>query len=204
MSRTVSEMSPDDRQAYQTYQLRLESHASTAAEKVDARQKMEELEWKGKAGGVFSAIDAVEQRLAKVEAQKGGGKAANCKKELAEIDERLTAIATKGLEREDAILDVRSIAEANHDEVNKLRADLGKASTLIREDQKTVGNVQKRQGEDSKTVAKMMTAIEARLAKLEQFQTDAIADMIDEAKTAIHAEAQAAAKTAVAELMGDD
>ena len=204
MSRKIQDMSAEDKQIYKTYQDRLGSHASTAVEKVDARKKMDELEWKGQAGGVFGVIDALTTRIEKVENMKGGGgKSAVSKKAFDSLEGRVNEAAVDCKSQGEVIGDLQSATSALVGEGQETRRDLGKASALVRELQKTIGNVQKRQGEDSKTVAKMMTAIEARLAKLEQFQADAVADMIDEAKTAIHAEAVAAAKAAVAELMGD-
>lgn len=203
MSRTVSEMSPADRQAYRTYELRLSSHASTEAERVKARKKMEELEWKGKAGGIYQQVDDLRKRVEVAEGREVAGPSPVDNAIIEKLGERVTAVAEAGMKREEAILDVRTLAEEVQAEANSIRADLGKANKIIREDQKKVGNIQKRQGEDSKTVAKMMTTIEARLAKLEQFQTDTVADMVERASTAIYAEAESAAKAAVGKLMGD-
>jgi len=198
-------MSPEDKQVYKIYQDRLEGHASTAVEKVDARKKMDELEWKGQAGGVFGAIDTLTARIEKVENMKGGGgKSAVSKKAFDSLEGRVNEAAVDCKSQGDVIGDLQSATSALVGEGQELRRDLGKANTLIRENQKNVGNVQKTQGENSKTLAKMMTAIEARLAKIEQVQTDSVGDLIEEARTAVHAEAEAAAMAAVAELMGDD
>ena len=193
-------MSAEDRQVFKIYEARLESHASTDAEKVDARKKMDELEWKGQAGGVFATVNALSERLEAIEARKGGG---GCRKQIDELEGRINEAAVDCKSQGEVIGDLQSSLTATSDLGKETRSEFAIMAAVVRELQKTIGNVQKRQGEDSKTVARMMTTIEARLAKIEQVQADTVADLIDEAKTAIHAEAVAAAKAAVAELMGD-
>jgi hypothetical protein len=196
-------MSPDDRQLYHTYQDRLEGFASTKEEKIQARQKMDELLWKGKAGGIYDALEALKIEFEEIKKMKGIGKGAVTKKTFEALAAKIETLV-KALhavnEGQEATADA---LQGLKDENDKLRVELGKLTKLTRENSKVAGNNAVLIASSNTAVGKSITRIEADAERLNAKVDDFATEILEDAKTSIQTEAQAAAVEAVGKLMGD-
>ena len=159
-------MSPEDRQLHRTYSDRLSGFASTEAEKIEARHKLDELEWKGKSGGIHSAVNELKLRVEAVENAKGGGRSGVTKKAFNELEGRLNELVVEFQAVNEAVVNLDQVATRLDEVDQEIRRDQGKDSALIREIQKNVGNMAKKTAADISSITKTLTRIEAAQAKL--------------------------------------
>ena len=127
MSRSIGEMTNDEKQLHAIYKGRLANDLCTKVEKEDALKQIDILEQKGAIGEAMKMIRDFEERLAAVELIKGRGKQAFTKA----MFEELTATLERAKSRIDAGVVVNVDSDAaiaqNREEINGLWADRRKS-----------------------------------------------------------------------------
>jgi chromosome segregation ATPase len=208
--RKLSDMTPEERAAYTVWKSRLDSDMSTPEEQIEARRQMEALEWGGETGPVMARIGDIEDRLQSIEVLKGNRKFPVTK---AEMEKAKSDIQSALTQTRDAIEESRNLAasieglkevveDARHGK-NEILAEVGGVSQSLKSYSDKIVAFEKAIAKDRQKLERVEKAFKAENAKLVKALADVVSEAVEEAKTAIYAEAQSAAVAAVAELMGD-
>jgi chromosome segregation ATPase len=203
-------MTPEERAAYQIWKSRLENDMSTPEEKLEARQQMDALEWSGSTGPVMTRIGDIEDRLQSIEVLKGNRKFPVSK---AAFDKAKADIESALNQSRDAIAETRALTEpitnlkglvedAKHGK-NEILAELGAVRESLKAYSSKINSMEDSHAKEVQRLERGQAALKAENAKLLKALADVVSEAVEEAKTAIHAEAQAAAIAAVGTLMGD-
>lgn len=195
-------MTDDEQKLHAIYKGRMSNDLCTPEEKEDAKRQMEVLEHKGTMGAALEMIAVFEERLSAIELIKGRGKAAFTKAMFTELkaDIELVGAALKAAGEANSVL--TAAITTNKQEINGLwadrRADIegGKiaAATLTRIE-RDLQDVRHKQ-------SLKITELEAQDTKILKALADIVGVAVDEAKTAVMVEAQAAAIEAVSAIVG--
>lgn len=195
-------MSADDRQLHNIYTSRLNNDLCTVAEKEEAKKQLEILEHKGAMGAALSAIEDFEQRLAAIELIKGRGKVAFTKPMFEELKRDIQNLHGAV----DAMIDTHKVmvaaTSANKGEITSLWADRRNDIEGAKIAAATLNRTERNMQELRERTDQKVMELQAADTKILKAMADIIADSIDEAKTVIAAEAQAAAIIAVSAIVG--
>lgn len=208
--RKLSDMTPDERQAYSIWKSRLENDMSSPGEKEEARRQMDALEWSGTTGPVMKRVGDIEDRLQSIEVLKGNRKFPVTK---AAFDKAKADIESAMNQSRDAIAEAQSmvkpieelkevVTESKHDN-NAIMAELGAVRDSLKSYSTKIDSFEKQIAKDRQKLERAERAFKAENTKLVKALADVVSEAVEEAKTAIHAEAQSAAVAAVGSLMGD-
>jgi chromosome segregation ATPase len=213
--RSFGDLTPDEQSLFRIHRRRVENDLCTPQEKKESQAFMDGMLHKGPTGPVMSKLGEFEQRLEAVEITKGNRKFPVTAKDLRALRDELDELkATIGqLQNEEAaseslIVKLSKEVEQMKENVAAFGVDLNKHSEGLKVIALNVQGVTKTAGDVNEKIEKEIKARQAGETKLlkalgdrEDVGEDVKAYLFDECRTAIMAEADAAAKIAVDNYM---
>lgn len=198
MSRTLAQMSEEERKLHGMYTRILASNKSTDAEKKNARIQLDGLEWNNQAGPLMEQIVRLKQRLDGIEAQgatmtEDDRKAIIELRKLSKDAEQLTGINQQVAEMVNALGEMASMGEQHHNDNQKGWS----------KHEKMIVDLTRNLSELHAQVETFIETANEKFRKVEESINDLVEEAVSEAKIAIHAEAVAAATAAVSGLLGE-
>lgn len=207
MARKLSDMSDVEKAQFRNQKAIIDSSVSTDEERKLARLRMDALEWKGQTGPIMEMIMKLTVRLSNIE-ELGQSMTEEDRKaiiELRQIAKRLDNTKLNALEKNvgKTLNDLGELALMESQHHDDAQMGWSKHEGIL------VDHRVKRQAiatklEDFTTlVNNKFRQVEKKVDDLRRDLNTLIADAVDEAKTAIMAEAESAAINAVADLLGE-
>lgn len=196
-------MTEDEKSAHAIYRSRLSNDLCTPAEKEDAKHQIEVLEHRGTMGAALEMVAAFEERLSAIELIKGRGKAAFTKAMFEELKADVETVKAS-LKAGDQVCELLAASiTTNKHEINGLWADRRKDIEGGKIAAATLTSIQRDIASVREQTSLKFTELDAQDTKILKALGDIIADAVDEAKTAIMAEARSAAIDAITSIVGD-
>ena len=207
MSRTLADMSAEERQQHAIWTEILNRNTSTDQERNNARIQLDALEFKSHSGPLMEKLTDLTDRLKLIE-DKGqtltqqDRDAVKTVRELSKTldPKRLEALETNNGKALQGLADLAEM-ERNHHQDNQ--QGWSKLQAQIEELRQQATSTNQGNNDVHTRLNEKFREVESSIAALRRNLNDLVADAISEAKTAIMAEAHSAAVEAVGNLLGD-